>query len=208
LDDEDKDEIADLIGHFFYENILILDPEHEELLNLFYFLLEREIKELETPNINDFLENSFLGKIFKNLCKRSDVKNYLSLAVKDLIMKLENLSENFIEIDLDNINDYITTAINDELLFSNYFLETTKNIIIEKNKTNDLQKKLLNEEDEKISKIRSSLSELRLPTPSQVRKNSIKSKSNIQNSLNGLGKIDGEHLITDPSNNNYFIFLK
>jgi len=198
LDDEDKDEIADLIGHFFYENILILDPEHEELLNLFYFLLEKEINELETPNINDFLENSFLGKIFKNLCKRSDVKNYLSLTVKDIIMKLENLSENFIEIDLEKINEYIKTSINDESLFSNYFLEKTKNLIMEKNKQSAFKQNDIKEED-KIQKSKTNIFDESTHNTNNSSRQSLKSYSFIENPSTGLGYIDGDSLIINPS---------
>lgn len=128
LEEEDKDEMADLIGHFFYENILVLDPEHEEILNFCYLLLEKEINEMSSPNVNEFLENSFIGRIFKNLFKRSDVKNYLSLAVKDIIMKLENLSENFMELDLDKIYHYVRNSVNDHSMFANHYLEKTKTI--------------------------------------------------------------------------------
>ena len=138
------DEIVDLIGHFFFENIMVQNPEHEELLNLFYLLLEKEINNLnEPPNINEFLENSFISRLLKNLCKRSDVKNYLSLTFKDLIMKLESLSENFMEIDINLIFDKIKNSVNDEFLFSNKFLEKTK-LYCNKNKNDGLSFNLHN----------------------------------------------------------------
>lgn len=205
LEDEDKDEIAELIGHFFYENILILDPEHEELLNLCYLLLEKEINELESPNINDFLESSFIGRLFKNLCKRPDVKNYLSLTVKDLILKLENLSENFMEIDLDKINDYIKHSVNDEFMFSNYFLEKTKNIF-EKNKKSSMASCDIASSSKDDGGIRRNKTNVisegvfGAAHPNTDRQ-SIKSFSFVENSNSGINGItdNSEYFVSEPS---------
>ena len=200
LDEEDKDEISELIGHFFYENILILDPEHEELLNLCYLLLEKEVNELETPNINNFLESSFLGKLFKSLCKRSDVKNYLSLTVKDLILKLENLSENFMEIDLDKINEYIKNSVNDEFLFSNYFLEKTKNIFEKKQKGPSALVDIIEiKDDGEIKRKKTNIArEDKLKQPSLARQ-SIKSYSFVENSSSGLlNNNNSEYYVSEP----------
>lgn len=141
LNQEDKEQIADLIGHFFYENICVNNPEHDELLHICYLLMEKEINSLEDPNPNGFLENSFIGKLLKNLTKRTDVKNYLSLTVKDIILKMENLSENFMEIDLDKISEYLKTSKNDETMYSNSFLEKAKTMI-EKIKKDEKKKQI------------------------------------------------------------------
>lgn len=114
---EDKEDIAELICHFFYENICENNPENEELLYVCYLFIEKEISKLKDPNSNSFLENSFIGKLLKNLTKRTDVKNYLSLTIKDIIMKLEILSENFMEIDLEKINEYLKTCKNVEGMY-------------------------------------------------------------------------------------------
>jgi hypothetical protein len=132
LNTEDHEKIADLIGHFFYENICVNNPEHDELLYICFLLLEKEINELEDPNSNGFLENSFIGKLLKNLNKRTDVKNYLSLTVKDILLKLENLSENFMEIDLDKINEYLKFIKNDDIINSSIFLEKERLYFLDK----------------------------------------------------------------------------
>lgn len=141
LNQEDKEEISDLVGHFFYENICVNNPEHDELLHICYLLLEKEINELEDPNPNGFLENSFIGKLLKNLIKRTDVKNYLSLTVKDIIMKLENMSEDFMDLDLDKINEYLKISKNDDTMYSNSFLEKAK-ALIEKIKREEKKKQI------------------------------------------------------------------
>jgi len=195
LEDEDKDDIVELICHFFYENILILDPEHEELLNLCFLLLEKEIMQLEAPNINDFLENSFIGRLLKSLGKRSDVKNYLSLTVKELILKLENSSEKFMEIDLEKINLYIKESINDEWLFSNYFLEKTKNIYEKKKSKTGLVEYDFKEE----TKIRNSISKALDENTDNKRNSKFESHSFVQNSNFNLNKIDqSNYFVSEP----------
>lgn len=200
LDEEDKDEISELIGHFFYENILILDPEHEELLNLCYLLLEKEINDLESANINNFLESSFIGRLFKTLCKRSDVKNYLSLTVKDLILKLENLSENFMEIDLDKINQYLKHSVNDELLFSNHFLEKTRNMFEKKQK---MPSALDTDQKDNTGIKRTKTNNLNETITNQTNtaRQSIKSFSFIENSTNGINNNNDntEYFVSEPS---------
>jgi len=151
LNQEDKEPIAELIAHFFYENICVNNPEYDELLHICYFLLEKEINELDdeiNPNPNGFLENSFIGKLLKNLTKRTDVKNYLSLTVKDIIIKLENLSDNFMEIDLDKINEYIKSNYNEEAIYSNSFTEKAKtfNQKIKREKIKDFEENGTNNE--------------------------------------------------------------
>ena len=121
------------------------------LLHICYLLLEKEINELEDPNANGFLENSFIGKLVKNLTKRTDVKNYLSLTVKDIIMNLENLSENFMEIDLDKIYEYIKYGNNEKEMYSNSFLEKAKKMM-EKIKREEKRKQTITKKSKEKSK--------------------------------------------------------
>ncbi len=133
LSEDNKNEVADFFAHFFFENILIQNPEYDELLIFSYLLLEKEINDLYTSSIDSFLEFSFMGRFLKSICRRLDIKNYLSLALKDLIYELENQSENFMDIDLNIINDRIKNDKIDRNFFSNYDLEKIR-ILYENNK--------------------------------------------------------------------------
>jgi len=134
LSDESKNDMADFFAHFFFENILIQNPECDELLIFLYMLLEKEINNLNTPSIDSFLESSFVGRFLKSICRRFDIKNYLSLTLRDLIYELENQSENFMEIDLNVINDKLKHDKIDLFKFTkNYDIEEIKSLY-EKNK--------------------------------------------------------------------------
>jgi hypothetical protein len=108
--------------------------------------LEKEINELNDPYSNGFLENSFIGKLLKNLTKRTDVKNYLSLTVKDIITKLENLSENFMEIDLDKIHEFQKYLKDDQNMNSNTFLEKEKLYFLCKSRREEKKKQIISNE--------------------------------------------------------------
>ena len=63
-DDPDKvDSLVELFCNQFYDNILIPNPEQEELLILIYKLFDEEIRSMNSALIDDFLnESSFMGK--------------------------------------------------------------------------------------------------------------------------------------------------
>lgn len=136
LSEDNKTEMAEFFSHFFFENILIQNPEFDEILIFCFILLEKEIDSLFTPSLDSFLEFSFMGRFLKSLCRRLDIKNYLSLTLKDLIYELENQSENFMDIDLTVINEKIKTNKIDKSFFeyySDHDLEKIK-VLYENNK--------------------------------------------------------------------------
>jgi len=98
-----------LFCHQFYNNILIPNPEQEEFLILIYFLLEKEINEMFSANINLFLndKNNILGRIFKSFTKKYEIKNYLTLTLGNFIINLQNNENEFIELEIDKILKYV-----------------------------------------------------------------------------------------------------
>ncbi len=52
--------LIDLFCHQFYDNILIPNPEQEELLILVYLLLEKEISSMNLASCSSFLENTII----------------------------------------------------------------------------------------------------------------------------------------------------
>ena len=107
-----KKEIESLIDLFcsqFYENILIPNPEQEELLILIYLLLEKEISSMNSASVSNFLdsENSMIGLFLKSYIKKQELKNFISMSLGSLIMTIENNSEKCIDLNLGTIKNYI-----------------------------------------------------------------------------------------------------
>jgi len=99
-----KDEIESLIElftHHFFENHLVQNSEYDEILIFIYLLLEREIDNMISPSVSWFLNNDYsvIGKILKSYTKKPEVKAFVSLVLNDTILKIENSTENFLELD-------------------------------------------------------------------------------------------------------------
>ena len=111
-ENDDIEKIASLVELFcnqFYENILIPNPEQEELLLLIYKLFEKEIILLNSYSIDDFLnEESFLGKFIFSFLQRQELKIFVSSLINPLIIDIENNSiNNYLGISLFEIKDFI-----------------------------------------------------------------------------------------------------
>ena len=91
-----KNSIIELLCNQFYDNILIPNPEQEELLILIYKLIEREINNMNEPSLDTFLnENTFLGKFINYLMRKPEIKIFLSRLLSPLIIYIENENETF-----------------------------------------------------------------------------------------------------------------
>ena len=102
-----KNSIIELFCNQFYDNILIPNPEQEELLILIYKLIEREINNMNEPSLDTFLnENTFLGKFINYLMRKPEIKIFLSRLLSPLIIYIENENETFdISIFSKNLNN-------------------------------------------------------------------------------------------------------
>lgn len=123
--DNDKEScmesIVDLFCHQFYENILVPNPEHEELLILCSLLLEQEIRNMTILSISSFIDehSTFLGKFLLSFTKKPELKNYLSMTLGSIILNVENSSEFFMDLNPIKILKQLK-ALNDnsETIFS------------------------------------------------------------------------------------------
>ena len=109
-DEDDKiSSLVELFCNQFYENILIPNPEQEELLLLVYKLLEREIAPMNSASIDEFLnEDTFLGKFITSFLKRQELKVFLSTLINPFILDIENCStDNYLGMSLFAIRDYL-----------------------------------------------------------------------------------------------------
>ena len=95
------DSLIDLFCHQFYDNILIPNPEQEELLILCYRFIQREIEAMNSASVDSFLEESFSfsGKFLKSFTKKTELKTFLSKTLGDLILEIDNVNK-FINLNL------------------------------------------------------------------------------------------------------------
>ena len=121
LDEEDQIEsLVQLFCNQFYDNILIPNPEQEELLLLIYKLFAEEIAPMNSALIDDFLnESSFLGKFCSTYMKRQEFKQYLSMLINPLILSIENENNECLDMSLISIRDYIKTKFKDKRINKN-----------------------------------------------------------------------------------------
>jgi len=103
--DVDKSEadlasLVDFICHFYYENLLIQNPEHDELLILCFLLLEKEVNNMTSPSVSSLLDVSFNFLLFKSYAHRSDLKMYFTMILSELITNIDNNTDSILEIDI------------------------------------------------------------------------------------------------------------
>ena len=99
--------LIDLFCHQFYDNILIPNPEQEELLILVYLLLEKEISSMNLASCSSFLENTIIGIFLKSYTKKQELKNYLSMTLGSLILSIENENEGCLNLNLGKIKEHV-----------------------------------------------------------------------------------------------------
>ena len=111
IEDTDGDNIDSLVELFcnqFYDNILIPNPEQEELLILIYKLLEEEITPMNSATIDEFLnDTSFIGRFISSFMNKRELKIFLTMILNPLILSIENSGEECIDMSLFNINNEI-----------------------------------------------------------------------------------------------------
>lgn len=131
---ENYDTLIDLLVHQFYENAIIQDAEHEELLILVYALLDREIESMNSASVASFLDeaHSFVGKLLKSYTKRPDLKTYLQMTLGVLIVNIENNADSCLDLDLGRISSYIKDkkSSNSVVVNKSYNAEKSKAILI------------------------------------------------------------------------------
>ena len=108
---EEYENLSHFIVHFCYENILNSSFVQEDMLVLIYLLLEQLIENNITPNssISAFLDQSFLFYIFKSLTRKEDVRSYLIVLLSEIILKMENITEGVLSVQLYKISDLLNS---------------------------------------------------------------------------------------------------
>ena len=110
---EKVDSLVELFCNQFYDNILIPNPEQEELLILIYKLLEEEITPMNSASIDEFLnDTSFIGKFISSYMNKRELKVFLTMLLNPLILKVENSGIDCMDMSLNNINNDVNKKRN------------------------------------------------------------------------------------------------
>ena len=100
--------LVELFNNQFYENILIPNPEQQELLILIYKLLEEEILPMGIASPDDFLNNnSFLGIFLSSYSKRQDIIGYISMVLNPIILSIDNEDKECLDLSINSIRKYL-----------------------------------------------------------------------------------------------------
>ena len=91
---EKLESLAELFCNQFYDNVLIPNPEQEELLICIYKLLEFEINKMYTANSEQFLNDSnFVGIFMTVFSKQHDLNVFVANLLNKIIYAVENKTE-------------------------------------------------------------------------------------------------------------------
>ena len=108
-DQENVDSLVELFCNQFYDNILIPNPEQEELLILIYKLLEEEITPMNSASVDEFLsDTTFIGKFISSYMNKREVKIFLKMILNPLILSIENSGLDCMDMSLHNINKEVS----------------------------------------------------------------------------------------------------
>ena len=100
--------LVELFNNQFYENILIPNPEQQELLILIYKLLEEEIISMGIASPDDFLNNnSFLGVFLSSYSKRQDIIGYISMVLNPIILSIDNEDKECLDLSINSIRKFL-----------------------------------------------------------------------------------------------------
>jgi len=101
---DETENLVDFFCHYFYENLLVQNPESDELMIFYFLLLEKEINQMNSPAVSSFDDNYFIGKILKSYAKKSEFKIYFSNILNELIINVDNNMDTCLEIDLSRLH--------------------------------------------------------------------------------------------------------
>ena len=133
--------LVELLCNQFYDNILIPNPEQEELLILIYRLLEEEITPMNSASIDEFMHDStFLGKFISSFMKRQELNVFLSTLLNPMITSIENENEGCLDMSLFSIQNYFKNERNKEEKLKKKDNKDNKGKTVTKSMTLELKK--------------------------------------------------------------------
>jgi len=182
-DPEKVDSLVELFCNQFYDNILIPNPEQEELLILIYKLLEEEITPMNSASIDEFLsDSSFIGKFISSYMNKRELKIFLTVLLNPLILSIENNNIDCMNMSLNNINKFVEKNKKPSMEITEVTLESLLEKIPKTTITFKDNYKLENEQEEDDAPDREgvNLDDNYL----ELNRESITSRSSIRSSIN------------------------
>ena len=107
--------LVELLNNNFYENILIPNPEQQELLILIYKLLEKEIVPMMGVCPQNFLKDDTISGIFlSSFAKKQEIIGYFSMILNYLILSIDdNDSKEIFDLNINNIANSLDKELNE-----------------------------------------------------------------------------------------------
>ena len=101
--------LVELLNNQFYENILMPNPEQQELLLLIYKLLEEDIIPLAGVSADDFLNNkTFSGIFLSSYSQRQEIIGYISMILNPIILSIDNNDrKDCLDLSINSIKKYL-----------------------------------------------------------------------------------------------------
>ena len=100
--------LVELFNNQFFENILLPNPEQQELLILIYKLLEEDIIPMAGVCPEDFLSNkSFSGIFLSSYSQRQEIIGYISMLINPTIVSIDNNPEECFDLSINAIKKYL-----------------------------------------------------------------------------------------------------
>ena len=153
IDNQDEkaqiESLVELFCNQFFDNILIPNPEQEELLILIYKLLEAEITPMNSASIDEFLhDTTVLGKFISSFIRRQELNVFLSILLNPMITSIENENDECLDMSLFSIQNYIKKMKKKEIEKTNNNNNIPKGKADDKEKDKNKNKKdIISEED-------------------------------------------------------------
>jgi hypothetical protein len=128
---ENYDTIVELVCHQLYENLLIQNPEHTELLSLIYKLIFKEVEQMNSARVTSFLDDNstFIGKLLKSYTKRQEMKTFITMIFSDIILNIEKFSDNCLDMEVTRISSFLKDRRLSQNINKSYSSEKSKNIL-------------------------------------------------------------------------------
>ena len=118
-DKSQYESLSRFLVHNFYENILNSTFVQEEMLVLFYLLLEELIDKgnviVNKKGENHYLGGSFLFEMFRSLSLKEDIRAYLSVILNKVVIKLENITDSVLTVKLKEVQQYLKDKSNSKI---------------------------------------------------------------------------------------------
>ena len=126
IDEEDTkqevESLAEFLCNQFYTNILIPNPEQEELLICIYKLLEYEINKMDFANVDFFLDDStFIGKLLTAFTKQKEINNFIVNLLSKVFNEIDKRYNLLIGLSLNDMKKYLQVK-KDDVNRITYFL--------------------------------------------------------------------------------------